>query len=141
MLFILLIPLLFAELYLTLKVIEIIGAGWSVVWIVGAMMAGITLLKNTHYAIFSNISNVSKGKFDLQNFQNASMAYMAGAVLLIIPGILSDIFGVAALLYTIYLQFMAKITPAKTNFNHTKGEDDVIDVEVIDSHDRSDSHS
>ncbi len=64
------------------------------------------------------------------------MAYMFGALLLIIPGILSDTFGVLALGYTLYLQFVAKITPEKPNFNQ-KGDDDVIDVEVIDEHDSS----
>ena len=132
----LVVPFLIAELILSLKVVETIGALWSVVWIIGTIFIGMVLLKNSQYAIFGSLNAVSKGKLDLQSFQNASMAYMLGAILLIIPGILSDTVGVMALLYTLYLQFVAKITPEKTNLNQ-EGEDDVIDVEVIDEHDSS----
>ena len=132
----LVIPFMIAELILSLKVVEMIGALWSVVWIIGTIMIGVSLLKNSQYAILGSLNAVSKGKLDLRNFQNASMAYMIGALLLIIPGILSDTIGVMALCYTLYLQFVAKITPEKPNFNQ-KGDDNVIDVEVIDEHDSS----
>ena len=132
----LVVPFLIAELILSLKVVETIGALWSVVWIIGTIFIGMALLKNSQYAIFGSLNAVSRGKLDLQSFQNASMAYMLGAILLIIPGILSDTIGVLALLYTLYLQFVAKITPEKTNLNQ-EGEDNVIDVEVIDEHDSS----
>jgi len=132
----LVVPFLIAELILSLKVVEMIGAMWSLVWIIGTIFIGTTLLKNSQYAILGSMTAVSKGKLDLRNFQNASMAYMFGALLLIIPGILSDTFGILALGYTVYLQFVAKITPEKQNFNQ-KGDDDVIDVEVIDEHDSS----
>ena len=132
----LVVPFLIAELILSLKVIEMIGAMWSLVWIIGTIFIGTTLLKNSQYAIMGSLTAVSKGKLDLRNFQNASMAYMFGALLLIVPGILSDTIGVLALGYTLYLQFVAKITPEKPNFNQ-KGDDDVIDVEVIDEHDSS----
>ena len=132
----LVVPFLIAELILSLKVIEMIGAMWSLVWIIGTIFIGTTLLKNSQYAILGSLTAVSKGKLDLRNFQNASMAYMFGALLLIVPGILSDTMGVIALCYTVYLQFVAKITPEKPNFNQ-KGDDDVIDVEVIDERDSS----
>ncbi len=132
----LLVPFFFAELILSLQVIESLGAMWSFVWIVGTIMIGYILLKNSPYAILGGFNAVSMGKLDLQNFQNASMAYIFGSILLIVPGILSDTFGLLALLYTLYLQFVAKITPEKPNFNQ-KGDDDVIDVEVIDESDSS----
>lgn len=135
----LIIPFLIAELILSLKVIESIGALWSLVWIMGGIMAGVILLKNSQNALFGSLSAVSKGKWDLNNLQNAGAAYMIGALLLIIPGILSDIFGIIALCYVLYLSFIAKIRPEKTNFTH-KGDNDVIDVEVID-HDHRDDHS
>ncbi|MEA3491628.1 MAG: FxsA family protein [Campylobacterota bacterium] len=134
------IPFLLAELILSLKVVESIGALWSVIWIIGTIFIGTLLLKNSQYAIMGNLNAVSRGKLNLQNFQNASMAYLLGAILLIIPGILSDTIGLFALCYTVYLQFVAKVTPEKPNFNQ-KGDDDVIDVEVIDEYDRNNSHS
>jgi len=70
------------------------------------------------------------------------MSYFVGAILLIIPGVFSDFLGLFALGYTLYLQFIAKITPEQTNTNFKpQGDDDVIDVEIIDEYDRSDRNA
>jgi UPF0716 family protein affecting phage T7 exclusion len=82
----------------------------------------------------NQMNSVQRGKLNLKKFQDASMAYFVGAILLIIPGVLSDFMGVAALGYTLYLQFIAKITPEQTNNYTQKGDNDVIDVEIIDEH-------
>jgi UPF0716 family protein affecting phage T7 exclusion len=81
------------------------------------------------------MQSLQRGKLDIRKFQDATNAYMLGSLLLIIPGVLSDFIGVGALLYTVYLQFIAKITPEQTNIYHnTKGDDNVIDVEIVDEH-------
>jgi UPF0716 protein FxsA len=135
MLILLLIPLLIGELYLSLKVVESIGAGWSVVWIIGGIFVGLTLLKSTPKRIVGNMENLSKGKLNAMSFQNANLSYLFGSILILIPGILSDIFGIIALLYTIYLQFVAKVTPENKNTYHNhKGDENVIDVEIINEY-------
>jgi UPF0716 family protein affecting phage T7 exclusion len=92
--------------------------------------------------MMGNINAVKSGKLSMKNFQNAATSYLAAAVLLIIPGVLSDFLGVIALAYTFYLQFVAKITPEQTNNNFKKqGDDNVIDVEIIDEHGRSDRNA
>ena len=132
------IPFFLIELYLSLKTGESIGFFWSVVWIIASAVLGMILLQNSPHAIMGQMQSVQRGKLDLKNFQDASMAYFIGSILLIIPGVFSDFLGVAALAYTLYLQFVAKITPEQTNFqqNHqtNKGDDNVIDVEIIDEH-------
>ena len=82
-----------------------------------------------------------QGKLDLRRFQNVSMSYFIGAILLIIPGVFSDFLGVIAFLYSLYLQFIVKITPEQTNHFTKQGDDNVIDVEIIDEHSRSDRRS
>ncbi len=131
------IPFFLLELYLSLHTGEEIGFFWSVVWIVGSGILGVILLQNSPHAIMGQMQSVQKGKLNLKKFQDASMAYFVGSILLIIPGVLSDFVGVFALGYTLYLQFIAKITPEQTNFqnnHHKKGDDNVIDVEIIDEH-------
>ncbi len=128
------IPLLLLELYLSLKVGENIGFLWSVIWIVLSMIIGISLLQRSPYTMMGNLTSVKLGKLDLKSFENASMSYFVGAIFLIIPGVLSDLFGVIALCYTLYLQFIAKITPEQTKFDTKKGDNNVIDVEIIDEH-------
>jgi UPF0716 family protein affecting phage T7 exclusion len=130
---ILLVPILFLELFLSLKVGENIGFMWSALWIVASMMLGFRLLQSSSLSIMGNLNAVRSGKLSTKNFQNAATSYLAAAILLIIPGVLSDILGMVALFYTFYLQFIAKITPEQTNNNFKKqGDNNVIDVEIID---------
>ena len=135
MLLLALIPFLLLELYLSLSVGENIGFFWSAIWIVVTIIIGVQLLRLSPFAVMGNLQHVTKGKLSLEAFHSAASSYFFGAILLIIPGVLTDFLGLFALLYTLYLQFVAKITPEQTKFQQRKqGEDDVIDVEVIDEH-------
>jgi UPF0716 family protein affecting phage T7 exclusion len=128
------IPFFLLELYLSLKTGETIGFFWSVIWIIASAVIGMILLQNSPHAIMSQMQSVQRGKLNLKKFQDASMAYFIGSILLIIPGVFSDFMGVVALTYTLYLHFVAKITPEQTNFKTNQGDDNVIDVEIIDEH-------
>ena len=105
-------------------------------------MLGMALLKRSSLTMLGNMHAVREGKLDMHKFQNASMSYLLGAILLIIPGVFSDFLGLFALFYTLYLQFIAKITPESEN-NHFKsqGEENVIDVEIIDEYPHSDRNT
>jgi UPF0716 family protein affecting phage T7 exclusion len=103
---------------------------------------GKRLLKTSSHTLLGNMDALKKGKLDVQNFKNANLAYFIGAILLMIPGVFSDFLGLFALLYTLYLQTIAKITPEQTNFQSNKqGDDNVIDVEIIDEYSSSDRNS
>ena len=128
------IPFFLIELYLSLKTGEEIGFFWSVVWIISSAAVGMILLQNSPQTIMGQMQSVQRGKLDLKKFQDASMSYFIGSILLIIPGVFSDLLGMGALGYTLYLHFVAKITPEQSNFNTHKGDDNVIDVEIIDEH-------
>ena len=134
MLLIIAIPFLLLELYLSLEVGENIGFLWSAIWIVVSMLVGFRVLQSSPLSLMGNMNSVSRGKLSMQSFQNASTAYLLGAILLIIPGVLTDFLGLLSLSYTLYLQFVAKITPEQTKFDKNKGDDNVIDVEIIDEH-------
>jgi len=139
MLLIILIPYLFLEIYISLDMLERIGALWATIWTIGTIIIGSGLLKNSPYTIMGNMYSLHTGKLDIRKFQDATTSYLVGSLLLIFPGVLSDFMGVVALLYTVYLQFVARITPEQTNHYTNKGDDDVIDVEIIDEHtDRND---
>ena len=137
----LIIPFALIELYLSLKTGESIGFLWSVIWIILSFALGMMLLQKSSQTMMGNMQSMRQGKLDLRRFQNVSMAYFIGAILLIIPGVFSDFLGVIALFYTLYLQFVAKITPEGTTHFTKQGDDDVIDVEIIDEHSRSDRSS
>ncbi|ADV46162.1 FxsA family protein [Nitratifractor salsuginis] len=134
-----LLILFFAELFVSLKVGTVIGFGWSVVWILSTMILGALLLKLSPYALWNNFQTFNFGKFDLRDVHNASIAYMAGAILLIIPGVLTDLIGIALLLYTLYLHLFARIRPKQQTPHDPfyEGDNNVIDVEIIDEPDHS----
>ena len=136
-----LIPFFLIELYLSLKTGETIGFFWSVIWIILSFMLGMMLLQKSSQTMMGNMQSMKQGKLDMKRFQNASMSYFIAAILLIIPGVFSDFLGVIALFYTVYLQFIVKITPEQTTHFTKQGDDNVIDVEIIDEHDRSDRSS
>jgi UPF0716 family protein affecting phage T7 exclusion len=137
----LIIPFALIELYLSLKTGESIGFLWSVVWIVLSFALGMMLLQKSSQTMMGNMQSMRQGKLDLRRFQNVSMSYFIGAILLIIPGVFSDFLGIISLFYALYLQFIAKITPERTTHFKKQGDDNVIDVEIIDEHNRSDRSS
>ena len=141
---ILLIPLLLLELYLSLKVGEHIGFFWSALWIVVTIILGVRLLQHSPFAVISNFNALSKGQISIKHFETAATLYMAGAILLLIPGVLSDFIGLLLLLYAFYLQITAKMKPIQQNPYYHQGEEDaqdVIDVEIIDEHTHHHDHT
>jgi UPF0716 family protein affecting phage T7 exclusion len=140
----LLIFLLF-ELFLSLEVGSNIGFLWTVIWIVSTFVIGIGLIQNAHTTMKSNMQSLRQGKLNMKSFHDSATSYFLGAILLIIPGVFSDILGLIALLYTFYLQLGGTITGSKnkTNINNLnkQGDDDVIDVEVIESSSRNNTNN
>lgn len=137
----LIVPFFLIELYLSLKTGESIGFLWSVIWIILSFMLGMMILRRSSQTMMGNLDSMRQGKLDIKRFQNVSMSYFVGAILLIIPGVFSDFLGLIALFYTLYLQFIVKITPEQTTHFTKQGDDHVIDVEIIDEHSRSDRNS
>jgi UPF0716 family protein affecting phage T7 exclusion len=137
------IPYFLLELYFSLEVGSRIGFVGSVLWIAITFIMGIGLLQNAHVSIMSNLFSLSKGDMDSKNFYDAQTAYFIGAILLIIPGVFSDILGIISLIYYLFLQFGGKIpfiknkTNIKKHNKYTQGDDDVIDVEIIEHHSTS----
>ncbi len=130
-----------AELLLSIKVGITIGFGWSVVWVLGTTLLGALLLRLSPYAVMDTFNSIALNKLDLFSAQNAAISYILGAILLIIPGVLSDIFGIILLFYTLYLRYFATMSHKKNYTTYYKGEDDVIDAEIIECDDSNDTHS
>jgi len=128
-----LVPLFFLELFVSMKVGDIIGFFPSVLWILGTMMAGSLLLRLSPYTFMGNVMSVQMGQLDLRSANNASMSYLLGSVFLIIPGVITDVLAILLLLYTLYLRLLARMRPQQPKqYTETKGDNDVIDVEIID---------
>jgi UPF0716 family protein affecting phage T7 exclusion len=98
-------------------------------------MVGMALLKNAHLSIMKSFGSLSTGRLSGKSFHDSTTAYLLGAILLIIPGVFSDILGVIAILYSFFLQMGGTISSEKNRINmknsNKQGDDNVIDVEII----------
>ncbi|QOY55585.1 FxsA family protein [Candidatus Sulfurimonas marisnigri] len=128
---------LFLEVLVSVNISSYIGGLATFLEIMLSAFFGISILINFRKTLTENMTAVSYSCIDLEQFQRLNLFTILGGILLIIPGFLTDIFG-------ILLQFSAFTTMAvnrynvksgncKTNFKtkNIKKDIDVIDVEII----------
>lgn len=122
---------LFAEVTLTVEIASKIGGLATFLEIVGSAFLGIFILMNFRHALSENLEALRTRQIDVQGFSNRNMMGLLGALLLILPGFLSDIIG-------ILLQFSFVGTLIVNRFTRkyqppTQPKDDhVIDAEIIE---------
>ena len=107
---------------------------------------GVFLLQNFKYALMENMMDLAKGNITQQDFMRLNVFMALGAVLLIVPGFLTDIIGILLQFEFFGIMIGKKFLKKGSNkqndhFSNTdfryenkqnKGDDDVIDVEIID---------
>ena len=138
---------LFIETLVSVAIASSIGGLLTFLEILISAVAGVFIIKNFNYSIRDNLEAVSRGQISAGEFQRMNIASMVGAILLIIPGFFTDILGLllqfekfATLIATKIFKLKNKDkTDLDPNYDPftKKGENDVIDVEVIDHSDSS----
>lgn len=128
---------LFLEVFVTVEIASVIGPIWTFLVIVFSAVAGFLILLNFKTTFIQNLRMVSYTNIDLEEFQRLNLFSIIGAILLILPGFLSDMVGIV-------MQFPLFTTMAVNYFsvkldksNLSTKEDDVIDVEIIDKRNSS----
>lgn len=72
--------------------------GWVLAWLVFAAMAGVVLIKQARFSLISRLTSaLSQGQFSLAAFIDSFRTVLAG-LLLIFPGIISDVMAMILLL-------------------------------------------
>ena len=104
--------------------------------IILSAVVGMYLLQNFKYAMSENIMSLYRGQITDRDFMRMNVGMALGALLLIVPGFMTDIIGVF-LQFEFFARLIAKrFTKHDEKFenfnNYKKGEDDVIDVEIVD---------
>ncbi len=131
-----------------------IGGLFVFLEIIFSCMLGIYLLKNYKYAIRENLMSVANKQISQEDFMKQNIFVALGAMLLILPGFFTDFLGLL-LQFSFFAQILARRVLKKNkssftnnvnfenfannenftnarNFKEKKGDDDVIDVEIID---------
>ena len=105
--------------------------------IVLTALAGMGILVNFRKTLVENMTAVSYNCIDLEQFQRLNLFTLFGAILLIVPGFLTDIFGIvlqfSAFTSMLVNRYNVKSDNCKPSYeeNHIKKDTDVIDVEII----------
>ena len=119
--------------------------------IVLSAILGITILKNFKFSLMESIEKARSAQMTQDEFLRTNVGRAVGAVLLIVPGIFTDILGILMIIGLLpfllgkLFQFkqphqtngyQSNFDHTKKNFNNTtyKGvkNDEIIDVEIID---------
>jgi len=128
---------LFLEVLVSVNISSNIGGLATFFEIILSAFVGITILVNFRTTLLQNISAVSYNAIDLGEFQRLNLFTIIGAILLIIPGFLTDIIGslmqfsvVTSMIVNRYHVKSAGYKP-NTSQNNEQKDSDVIDVEII----------
>ena len=137
---------LFLEVLISVNISSAIGGLATFFEIVLTAFLGISVLVNFRTTLLHNITAVSYHAIDLEEFQKLNLFTIIGAILLIIPGFLTDIIG-ALMQFSVFTsmfvnRYNVKSGSYKTDGNYEnirpenienniKKDSDVIDVEII----------
>ena len=124
---------LFAEVLISVQVAGVIGGLGTFFEIMVSGFAGLLLLLNVKTTMVESLKAMSNNCITMKEFQELNIFALLGAVLLILPGVLSDLIG-------ILMQFSVFTALVASRFNKSngectinKGEDNVIDVEIVNN--------
>jgi len=129
---------LLLEVLVSVNISSEIGALATFFEIIASAFIGISILVNFRKTLVENMTAVSYNCIDLEQFQRLNLFTLFGAILLIIPGFLTDIMGVllqfSAFTSMIVNRYNVKSGNCKSSFSeqtNIKKDSDVIDVEII----------
>lgn len=135
---------LFLEVLVSVNISGEIGGLNTFFELIGSAMLGIVILANFRNSLVQNLHSVSLKKIDLQEFQRLNIFTVIGAILLIVPGFLTDIIGILLQFSVLTTMFVNKFSSPKidqrddfysNDYNKDKEiADEIIDVEIISEH-------
>jgi len=117
-----------------------IGGFATFVEIIFSALLGFVLIANFRVTFMQSLQALSNRVITMEEFQKLNAWSILGAILLIMPGFLTDIIGILlqfsffASLFASKVLHVKRFTP-ENNFKKGR-EDEIIDVEIIDDNNR-----
>lgn len=123
---------LFFEVLISVNISSAIGGLATFFEIILSAFLGFAILANFRTTLRENLSAVSSNAINLGEFQRLNLFTIVGAILLIVPGFLTDIIGIL-LQFSVFTTMLVNRYGAKLEYKKYKEEKDidVIDVEII----------
>lgn len=127
---------LFLEVLLTVEVASQIGGLMMFSEIVLSAFIGIAILFNFRATLLSNIMELRERRVDANGFYKRNLLSLLGAILLILPGILTDVMAVSIHFFLLGQLIVNRFTPKypqqnPPNTSNYSKDDNVIDAEII----------
>ncbi len=121
---------LFLEIAVSVPVFGHLGVLGTFLEIITSAMLGVFILQNSSYTLSESFNALRQNKISPFAFQSISLLTILGAILLIIPGVLTDILGILFQFSFVGTWFSKKNTKQNQDIDATY--EDVIDVEIIE---------
>ena len=122
---------LFLEVLLSVQVAGILGGLGVFAEIMLSGFMGLALLLNVKTTMVESLKAMSNNCITMKEFQELNIFAILGAVLLILPGILSDIIGILMQFSVFTALIVSRFNKTNGECKPTQGEDNVIDAEII----------
>jgi UPF0716 family protein affecting phage T7 exclusion len=132
---------LFLEVLVSVKISSSIGGLATFLEILLSAFVGISILVNFRKTLVENMNAVSYSCINLEQFQKLNLFALFGAILLIVPGFMTDILGIlmqfgvfTSMIVNRYNVKSGKCAPERDESYHTnirQKDSNVIDVEII----------
>jgi len=123
---------LFIETVVSVNIASKLGGVLTFIEIIISAIVGFYILMNFQYKTNEYIMAVAKREISIDEFESLSLYTLIGAILLIIPGFFTDILGILLQFNAFAIFFAKKILHLKKKTPTKKGDEDVIDVEIIE---------
>lgn len=125
---------LFAEVFITINLGGKIGGFNTFLEMFATALLGAIIIANFKKVLMHSMMAIMSKQLNAQEMVTGNILALVGAVLLILPGFLSDFIGIFIQFGFVKTFLATRIKAPKTqhqNYTH-KGDDNVIDVEIVE---------
>ncbi len=132
---------LFLEVFITYEIVDYIGVLGFVLEIIVSALFGFFILMNYRYFLSEALMRVKGREISYEAFVSSNIFRILGAILLILPGGLTDILGIlmqfSALGFLLFKPFIKRTSSSDSTShfysNSPSQNTEVIDVEIIEN--------
>ena len=122
---------IFAEVLISVQVAGVIGGLGTFFEIMFSGFIGLLLLLNVKTTMIESLKAMSNNCITMREFQELNIFALLGAVLLILPGILSDVIGILMQFSVFTALIASRFNQSNGECKPNQGENNVIDVEIV----------
>ena len=123
---------LFVEIFVSYEFTKIFTPFGMFLEILASAVFGIMLIRTLNFSLAESMQRMMHREISQEEFISIGMFKFVGAILLVVPGVFTDILGLL-MQFDVFGSMVAKkfLTPKQT-YQKDPFEDDIIDVEIIE---------